>query len=52
MGIATFLLGFLIVFVASGIEGGSDLIFYGISAVGLLLMFCGARKAGSLKDFE
>jgi len=52
MGIATFLLGFLIVFVASGIEGGSDLIFYGISAAGLLLMFIGARLAGSLKDFE
>tara|TARA_R110000868_G_scaffold357522_1_gene619040 strand:+ start:1745 stop:1903 length:159 start_codon:yes stop_codon:yes gene_type:complete len=52
MGIATFLLGFLIVFVASSIEGGSDLVFYGISAVGLLLMFIGARIAGSLKDFE
>jgi len=52
MGIAAFLLGFLIVFTAVSIEGGSNLVFYGISAVGLLLMFFGARMAGSLKDFE
>jgi len=52
MGTVTFLLGFFIVFAASGIEGGSDLFFYGISAVGLLLMFIGARIAGSLKDFK
>jgi hypothetical protein len=52
MGTATFLVGFFIVFAASSIEGGSDLIFYGISVVGLLLMFFGARMAGSLKDFK
>jgi hypothetical protein len=52
MGAAIFILGFFVVFVATSIEGGSDLVFYGISVIGLLLMFCGARKAGSLKDFE
>ena len=43
---------FFVVFVATSIEGGSNLEFYGISAVGLLLMFFGARMAGSLKDLK
>ena len=52
MGAAIFILGFFVVFVATSIEGGSNLEFYGISAVGLLLMFFGARMAGSLKDLK
>ena len=52
MGAAIFILGFFVVFVATSIEGGSNLVFYGISAVGLLLMFFGGRMAGSLKDLK
>lgn len=47
-----FILGFLIVFCAVSIEGGSHLEVLGLAAVGLLLMFFGARKAGSLDEFR
>jgi hypothetical protein len=47
-----FLLGFFIVFCAASIEGGSHLEVLSIAAIGLSLMFFGARKLGSLDEFK
>ena len=47
-----FLLGFFIVFCAVSIEGGSHIEVFALAAVGLLLMFFGARKMGSLDEFR
>ena len=47
-----FLFGFFLVFCAVSIEGGSHVEVLGLAAVGLLLMFFGARKAGTLDEFK
>lgn len=47
-----FLLGFFILFCAVSIEDGSHLEVLSIAAVGLLLMFFGARKMGSLDEIK
>ena len=47
-----FLLGFFIVFCAGSLEGGSHIEVFALAAVGLLLMFFGDRKMGSLDEFR